>query len=109
MGYSGPQWCTRDISGVLGDLSGVLGASGGYSGPRWGTRDLSDVLGTSVTYSGGTAGLTVAPPQTVLDGLRLKVPAGHMLALVGYSGGGKSTCAALLERSGDSLASSLML
>ena len=100
--YSGSQCCTRN-------LSVVLGTSVVYSGPQCCTQDLSVVLGTSVGYSGGTAGLTVAPPQTVLDGLRLKVPAGHMLALVGYSGGGKSTCAALLERSGDSLASSLML
>jgi len=38
------------------------------------------------------------PDQIVLDNLSLKIPAGHMVALVGSSGGGKSTVAALLER-----------
>jgi len=38
------------------------------------------------------------PHQVVLDDLSLKIPAGHMVALVGSSGGGKSTVASLLER-----------
>ena len=38
------------------------------------------------------------PQQVVLDNFSLKIPAGHMVALVGSSGGGKSTVAALLER-----------
>jgi ATP-binding cassette subfamily B (MDR/TAP) protein 8 len=38
------------------------------------------------------------PDQPVLNGLSLRIPPGRVVALVGPSGGGKSTVAALLER-----------
>eukprot|EP00095_Tigriopus_kingsejongensis_P004287 maker-scaffold722_size106786-snap-gene-0.22 protein:Tk04287 transcript:maker-scaffold722_size106786-snap-gene-0.22-mRNA-1 annotation:"atp-binding cassette sub-family b member mitochondrial" len=38
------------------------------------------------------------PEQTVLNDFSLRIPGGKMVALVGASGGGKSTVAALLER-----------
>ena len=38
------------------------------------------------------------PEQTVLNDFNLEVPGGKIVALVGSSGGGKSTVAALLER-----------
>eukprot|EP00094_Tigriopus_californicus_P007430 TCALIF_07153-PA protein Name:"Similar to abcb8 ATP-binding cassette sub-family B member 8, mitochondrial (Danio rerio)" AED:0.08 eAED:0.08 QI:0/0/0/1/1/1/5/0/596 len=38
------------------------------------------------------------PTQRVLDQFSLRIPGGKMVALVGSSGGGKSTVAALLER-----------
>ena len=38
------------------------------------------------------------PEQKVLEDFSLKIPGGRVVALVGSSGGGKSTVAALLER-----------
>nr|QST14983.1 ABCB8 protein [Diaphanosoma celebensis] len=38
------------------------------------------------------------PEQTILNDFSLKIPGGRMVALVGSSGGGKSTVASLLER-----------
>ena len=38
------------------------------------------------------------PDQKVLNNFSLKIPGGRVVALVGSSGGGKSTVAALLER-----------
>lgn len=38
------------------------------------------------------------PDDKVLQNFSLRIPAGNMVALVGTSGGGKSTVAALLER-----------
>ncbi|KAF0299443.1 ATP-binding cassette sub-family B member 8, mitochondrial [Amphibalanus amphitrite] len=63
----------------------------------------------SVEFRDVTFSYPTRPGVTVLDGLQLKVPSGHMLALVGYSGGGKSTCAALLERFYDPVSGQVLL
>ena len=55
-------------------------------------------LGGEVEFRNVQFAYPTRPGQTVLDGFSLRVPAGRTVALVGASGGGKSTVAALLER-----------
>lgn len=52
----------------------------------------------NVAFEGVTFHYPTRPNQTVLDDFNLEIPGGKMVALVGPSGGGKSTVAALLER-----------
>jgi ATP-binding cassette subfamily B protein len=75
------------ISEVLAADEFVEDRPGAYHGPRArGELELQDV---SFAY---------APGRPAVTGLSLKVPAGQRLALVGRSGAGKSTVAALMAR-----------
>ena len=51
-----------------------------------------------ITFSGVSFSYPTRPEQLVLRDFSFRVPAGKMVALVGESGGGKSTVTALLER-----------
>ncbi|XP_037087475.1 LOW QUALITY PROTEIN: mitochondrial potassium channel ATP-binding subunit-like [Pollicipes pollicipes] len=72
------------------------------------TIPVSQLTG-SVEFRDVTFNYPTRPQVVVLDHMQLHVPAGHMLALVGYSGGGKSTCAALLERFYDPVSGQVLL
>ncbi|XP_046860238.1 mitochondrial potassium channel ATP-binding subunit-like [Xenia sp. Carnegie-2017] len=59
--------------------------------------ELTSMLG-EIVFSNVDFEYPTRPGQSVLQGLNLKVPAGHMVALCGLSGSGKSTVASLIER-----------
>ena len=53
---------------------------------------------TFIFFLGCSFKYPTRPEQTILNQLNLHVPGGKVVALVGASGGGKSTIASLLER-----------
>ncbi|CAM9281419.1 unnamed protein product, partial [Heterosigma akashiwo] len=59
---------------------------------------VKDDLRGRVEFQGVVFRYPARPHRAVLDGLSLRVAPGATLALVGPSGGGKSSCVALLER-----------
>lgn len=62
-------------------------------------RDKIEVRNVSFSYQND--------PKTVLDGISLEVPKGSMVALVGESGGGKSSLIKLIQRLYDPLQGSI--
>ena len=65
---------------------------------------LGDLKMVDVTFS-----YALRPERPVLDGLSLHVKPGEVVALCGPSGGGKSSCIALLERFYDPQAGQVLL
>lgn len=62
-----------------------------------GTRDIGQVQG-HVQFDAVQFAYPARPDAPVLNGLSVEVPPGRVLAIVGHSGAGKSTMAALLMR-----------
>ena len=75
------------VAEVLGADELVEDRAGGHSGPR--ARGEVVLEGVSFAYT---------PERTALHDVTLRVPAGQRVALVGRSGAGKSTVAALVAR-----------
>ncbi len=76
------------IQEVLDQAPEVLESTVPYNGP---TRLRGDILFENVVFG-------YASGQTVLKGLSLHIPAGKKVALVGLSGGGKTTLVKLIPR-----------
>uniref|UniRef100_A0A0H2UHH3 Mitochondrial potassium channel ATP-binding subunit n=1 Tax=Rattus norvegicus TaxID=10116 RepID=A0A0H2UHH3_RAT len=72
-------------------LSPVIPLTGGYSIP---SKDLRG----SITFQNVSFSYPCRPGFNVLKNFTLKLPPGKIVALVGQSGGGKTTVASLLER-----------
>ncbi|XP_028630588.1 ATP-binding cassette sub-family B member 8, mitochondrial [Grammomys surdaster] len=83
-------------------LSPVIPLTGGYSIPR---KDLRG----SITFQNVSFSYPCRPGFDVLKDFTLKLPPGKIVALVGHSGGGKTTVASLLERFYDPTAGAVML
>ena len=60
----------------------------------------NNLLG-QISFNDVTFTYPTRPEQVVLTNFSLEIPAGKVCALVGASGGGKSTVASLLERYGN--------
>ena len=76
------------IQEVLDQAPEVLESSVPYTGP---TRLQGDIRFENVVFGYGAG-------QTVLKGINLHIPAGKKVALVGLSGGGKTTLVKLIPR-----------
>ena len=76
------------IQEVLDQAPEVLESSTPYNGP---TRLQGDISFENVVFGYGSG-------QTVLKGINLRIPAGKKVALVGLSGGGKTTLVKLIPR-----------
>ncbi|XP_011248092.1 mitochondrial potassium channel ATP-binding subunit isoform X2 [Mus musculus] len=83
-------------------LSPVIPLTGGYCIPN------KDIRG-SITFQNVTFSYPCRPGFNVLKDFTLKLPSGKIVALVGQSGGGKTTVASLLERFYDPEAGSVTL
>ncbi|HZT99413.1 MAG TPA: ABC transporter transmembrane domain-containing protein [Ktedonobacteraceae bacterium] len=76
------------IQEVLDQAPEVIDMHGPYHGP--------EKLQGNITFENVLFGYTADHP--VLKGISLEIPAGRRVALVGYSGGGKTTLAKLIAR-----------
>lgn len=92
------------LSGIYGDLAKAVGASERVfallyreNGLADGTIEGNEVHGV-VEFSGVSFSYPSRPEVKVLHDLSFQIPAGTSLALVGSSGGGKSTIASLICR-----------
>jgi ATP-binding cassette subfamily B (MDR/TAP) protein 1 len=71
-------------------------------------KQLSDVRG-DIEFRDVSFAYPQRPDAKVFDGMSLKIKAGQVVALVGQSGSGKSTCVALLERFYNPLSGSILI
>ena len=93
------------ISGLFADFNKALGAServfdllDRVPGVVNATGDKLPVVNGKVTFEAVDFAYPTRPEAPVLAGIQLEMEPGKVLALVGASGGGKSTIAALLAR-----------
>jgi ATP-binding cassette subfamily B protein len=78
------------VFGFLGDSQPI---------PDPGTRPLSDARESSIEFK--DVRFRYLPDEPVLNGLTFRVEQGHTVALVGYTGAGKTTITSLLTRMWD--------
>ncbi|RIA92954.1 P-loop containing nucleoside triphosphate hydrolase protein [Glomus cerebriforme] len=71
--------------------------------------DIPDKIKGSIVFKDVKFSYSERPDVTVLDGLNLTIEQGQTVALVGKSGNGKSTVAALLQRIYEPTSGSIML
>ncbi len=95
------------ISGVLDEPPAVAEPEHPVTlPPPGGTADVRGVTGRQVRFDGVRFGYRAA---TVLPDLRLEIPAGQTVALVGTTGAGKTTIARLLARIYDPVGGRVLL
>jgi ATP-binding cassette, subfamily B, bacterial len=95
------------ISGVLDEPPAVAEPEHPVTlPPAGGTADVRGVTGRQVRFDGVRFGYRAA---TVLPDLRLEIPAGQTVALVGTTGAGKTTIARLLARIYDPVGGRVLL
>ena len=76
------------IQDILDQAPEVIETKVPYNGPQ--------TLGGEITFENVTFGYT--PEKLILKGINLHIPAGRKIALVGLSGGGKTTLVKLIPR-----------
>ena len=92
------------LSGIYGDLAKAIGASERVFSLLQRGNELKDgekeptTMSGTLSFEGVSFSYPTRPETLVLEELSFSIPAGKSLALVGVSGGGKSTVAALTCR-----------